>query len=75
VLNPKRVRDFAKGVGADAKTDRIDAQVISEYARAVNPPVHGNHRCDPPQPHDQGVLLTPQVQRLRIESGHRRVHA
>ena len=25
VLNPKRVRDFAKGVGADAKTDRIDA--------------------------------------------------
>jgi len=37
VLNPKRVRDFAKGFGADAKTDRIDAQVISEYARVVNP--------------------------------------
>ncbi len=37
VVNPKRVRDFAKGVGADAKTDRIDAQVISQYALVVNP--------------------------------------
>ncbi len=37
VLNPKRVRDFAKGVGADAKTDPIDAQVISQYAYVVNP--------------------------------------
>jgi transposase len=38
VLNPKRVRDFAKGIGADAKTDPIDAQVISQYAYVVNPP-------------------------------------
>ena len=37
VLNPKRVRDFAKGIGADAKTDPIDAQVISHYALVVNP--------------------------------------
>jgi transposase len=37
VLNPRRVRDFAKGVGADAKTDSIDARVISQYAAVVSP--------------------------------------
>lgn len=37
VLNPRRVRDFAKGIGADAKTDAIDAQIISQYATVVNP--------------------------------------
>jgi transposase len=37
VLNPRRVRDFAKGVGADAKTDSIDARIISQYAAVVNP--------------------------------------
>jgi len=29
VINPRRVRDFAKGIGLDAKTDPIDARVIS----------------------------------------------
>jgi len=37
VLNPRRVRDFAKGIGADAKTDAIDARIISQYAAVVNP--------------------------------------
>lgn len=37
VLNPKRIRDFARGIGADAKTDPIDARVISQYAQVVNP--------------------------------------
>jgi len=30
VVNPRRVRDFAKGVGIDAKTDPIDAKIISK---------------------------------------------
>ncbi len=29
VVNPRQVRDFAKGLGILAKTDRIDAQVIA----------------------------------------------
>jgi hypothetical protein len=37
VINPRRVRDFAKGIGLDAKTDPIDAKVISKYAQAVVP--------------------------------------
>jgi transposase len=37
VVNPRRVRDFAKGIGADAKTDAIDARVIARYAEVVHP--------------------------------------
>ena len=37
VINPRRVRDFAKGIGLDAKTDPIDARVISRYAEVVMP--------------------------------------
>lgn len=37
VINPRRIRDFAKGIGLDAKTDRIDAKVISKYAEVVAP--------------------------------------
>jgi len=37
VINPRRVRDFAKGIGLDAKTDPIDARVISKYAEVVVP--------------------------------------
>ena len=37
VLNPRRVRDFAKGIGLDAKTDPIDAQVISQLASVAKP--------------------------------------
>ena len=32
VVNPRQVRDFAKGVGIDAKTDEIDAKVIARFA-------------------------------------------
>lgn len=37
VVNPRQVRDFAKGVGADAKTDSIDAQIISRFATVIQP--------------------------------------
>lgn len=37
VVNPRRVRDFAKGIGIDAKTDPIDAKVLSRYGDVVNP--------------------------------------
>ena len=35
VVNPKRARDFAKGVGALAKTDRIDARVLAEFGQVL----------------------------------------
>ena len=37
VVNPRRVRDFAKGIGMDAKTDPIDARVIAYYGEIVKP--------------------------------------
>ena len=37
VVNPKRIRDFAKGIGQDAKTDLIDAQIIAQYGELVRP--------------------------------------
>ena len=37
VVNPRRVRDFAKGIGRDAKTDPIDAGVLALYGQVVRP--------------------------------------
>ena len=36
-VNPKRVRDFARGLGKLAKTDTLDAVVIGEYGRQAHP--------------------------------------
>ena len=37
VVNPRQVRDFAKGIGIDAKTDPIDARVIVRFGEVVQP--------------------------------------
>ena len=37
VVNPRQVRDFAKGIGIDAKTDEIYAKVIARFAEVVKP--------------------------------------
>ena len=35
VVNPRQTRDFAKSMGRLAKTDRIDAQMLAEYAGVI----------------------------------------
>lgn len=37
VVNPKRVRDFARALGAQAKTDRIDARLLARFGEAFQP--------------------------------------
>lgn len=37
VVNPRQVRDFAKGLGQLAKTDRIDARILALFAQHVQP--------------------------------------
>lgn len=37
VVNPRRVREFARSMGEDAKTDSIDAAVIARYAAVLKP--------------------------------------
>jgi transposase len=39
VVNPTRVRNFAKANGLYAKTDRIDAKLVAHFAQAIQPAV------------------------------------
>jgi transposase len=34
-INPRRVRNFAEAMGMEAKTDKIDAQVLAEFAASL----------------------------------------
>lgn len=36
-VNPRQVRDFARGMGVLAKTDQVDARVLALYAAKVQP--------------------------------------
>src|SRR4051795_9194932 len=38
IVNPRRVRAFARATGRRAKTDRLDAEAIARFAEAVRPP-------------------------------------
>lgn len=40
LVNPKRVRDFARGLGKLAKTDRLDAEVLAVFGRLAQPPLY-----------------------------------
>src|SRR6187399_899784 len=63
VVNPRQVRDFAKGVGADAKTDSIDAQIISRFATVTQPQptaVKSEHE------HKHAALVTRRNQLLEL---------
>ena len=55
-VNPRQVRDFAKATGRLAKTDRIDAQVLAQYAQVFQLPHN-----QPMRPQE----LTPWVTRRR----------
>jgi len=39
IINPRQGRDFAKAVGYQAKTDRIDASVLAHFGEAIRPEV------------------------------------
>ena len=39
VVNPRQVRDYAKGQGQLAKTDRIDAGILAQFGLGVKPPL------------------------------------
>jgi transposase len=43
VVNPRQVRDFARGLGQFAKTDPIDAEVLAKFAQLVQPAAR-NHK-------------------------------
>lgn len=37
LVNPRRVREFAKAIGLSAKTDKLDARLLARFARDVKP--------------------------------------
>jgi transposase len=69
-INPRQARDFAKGTGRLAKTDRIDAQALAHFAEAVRPEPR------PAAPAERlalDALLTrhQQLLEMRVMEGHR----
>ena len=39
IVNPRQVRNFAKALGRQAKTDSLDAAVLAHFAETVQPPI------------------------------------
>jgi len=37
IINPRQARDFAKATGRLAKTDRVDAAMLADFAKAIRP--------------------------------------
>ncbi|MEZ6040382.1 MAG: IS110 family transposase [Planctomycetaceae bacterium] len=58
VVNPRQVRDFARGIGRIEKTDPIDAEVIVRFGEIVKPAA-----AEPPS--DEQVRLGRLVERRR----------
>lgn len=58
VVNPKRIRDFARSIGQLAKTDKIDAKVIARFGFTVHPETR-------PLPSEEEDLLTALITRRR----------
>jgi len=64
VINPKRVRDFAKAKGILAKTDKIDAGVLASFAQLIAPEIR-------PLPSEEQRELTEMLDR-RMQLVHMR---
>jgi transposase len=60
VVNPRQVRDFAKGHGFLAKTDRLDARIIARFGRDVEFP----ERAFSSQQHQELAQLTARRRQL-----------
>jgi transposase len=58
VVNPRRVRDFAKCTGKLAKTDALDAAVLAHFAEATKPEPK-------PQPENDATILKELATRRR----------
>ena len=37
IVNPRRIREFARSIGQLAKTDKLDAKVIAHFGEATHP--------------------------------------
>jgi transposase len=62
-INPRQARDFAKGTGRLAKTDRIDAAALAHFAEAVRPEPRS---AEPAERRALDALLTRRAQLIAM---------
>jgi transposase len=85
VVNPRQVRDFARAAGRLAKTDRIDAAILAQFAATFDKPVVvapdpavaglAEHAAYRRQIQDQIIALESQAQHLTNAGLRRRAEA
>ena len=68
VANPRQVRDFARGTGPLAKTDRLDADILAAFADRVRPAVRP---LPDAEAQDLDALLTRRRQLLEMLGAER----
>jgi len=74
VVNPRQVREFARATGRLAKTDRIDAVMLSAFGKAIEPRV--TRLPDEDAQALQALLLRrQQLVAMRVQEHHRLEHA
>ena len=67
ITNPLHIRRYAGAIGQLAKTDRIDAQLIAEYAAIVQPEVREHHSREVLQIKDLLVRRRQLIEMLTME--------
>jgi transposase len=73
VVNPKKIRDFARSIGQLAKTDKLDARIIAHYGQAVQPEVR-HLRTD--EEEYLKALLTRRIQIIEMITAEKnRIHS
>lgn len=71
LVNPRHVRDLAKGLGVAAKTDAIDARMLAEFARLARPRL-AQKRPENRQELEALVTCRRQLIEVRTEQTNRR---
>lgn len=74
VVNPRQARDFAKAMGYLAKTDRIDAAALCEFAKALDAHPQREHFIKPladPQREQLAALVTRRRQLVEMLTAER----
>ena len=75
VVNPRRVREFARSIGQLAKTDKLDAQVLAKFADKVRPnsvrlPTEAEARLQSLRRRRQQLLNMRVAEKNRLETIH-----
>jgi transposase len=74
VINPRQARDFARATGRLAKTDRLDAQVLAAFGKAVQPAIRPLNDEKTEELREK-LTRHRQLVQLRVAEGHRLAQA